>query len=142
MKHIPKLLSYLKPYKSKISLYFVTTLLAIIFGLFSFGMLIPVLQVLFNGDQKPQTSGKGFVSNITNYINDFAIAHGKFEVLLYIVIALVVTTILKNLFVYCSLLILNPIRNAVMRQLRDDLYSKTLSLPIGFFTEEKKGDLM
>lgn len=142
MKHIPKLLSYLKPYKSKISLYFVTTLLAILFGLFSFGMLIPVLQVLFNGDQKPQTSGKGFVSNVTNYINDFAVTHGKFEVLLYIVIALVVTTILKNLFVYCSLLILNPIRNAVMRQLRDDLYSKTLSLPIGFFTEEKKGDLM
>lgn len=142
MKHIPKLLSYLKPYKSKISLYFVTTLLAIIFGLFSFGMLIPVLQVLFNGDQKPQTSGTGFVAKATALINDFVLQHDKFTVLLYIVSILVVTTILKNLFVYCSLLILNPIRNAVMRQLRDDLYSKTLSLPIGFFTEERKGDLM
>jgi subfamily B ATP-binding cassette protein MsbA len=142
MKHIPKLLGYLKPFKSKIALYFFTTLLAIVFGLFSFGMLIPVLQVLFNGDQKPQTSGTGFVARTTNFINDFAIAHGKLHVLFYIVLALVITTILKNLFVYCSLLILNPIRNAVMRQLRDDLYSKTLSLPIGFFTEERKGDLM
>jgi len=142
MKHIPKLLGYLKPFKSKIALYFVTTLLGIVFGLFSFGMLIPVLQVLFNGDQKPQTSGTGFVARVTDAINDFAITHGKLNTLFYIVLALVIATILKNLFVYCSLLILNPIRNAVMRQLRDDLYSKTLSLPIGFFTEEKKGDLM
>ena len=142
MKHIPRLLSYIRPFRGKISLYFVTTFLGIIFGLCSFGMLIPVLQVLFNGDQKPQTSGTGFVAKGTAYINDFAIQHGKMEVLTYIVLILVVTTILKNLFVYCSLLILNPIRNAVMRQLRDDLYSKTLSLPIGFFTEERKGDLM
>lgn len=142
MKHIPRLLSYIRPYRSKISLYFLTTFLGIVFGLCSFGMLIPVLQVLFNGDQKPQTSGTGFVAKVTAFINDFAIQHGKMEVLTYIVLILVATTILKNLFVYCSLLILNPIRNAVMRQLRDDLYSKTLSLPIGFFTEERKGDLM
>jgi ABC-type multidrug transport system fused ATPase/permease subunit len=142
MKHIPRLLSYIRPYRSKIAVYFVTTFLGIIFGLCSFGMLIPVLQVLFNGDQKPETTGAGFVAKTTAFINNFAIQHGKMEVLVYIVLILVVTTILKNLFVYCSLLILNPIRNAVMRQLRDDLYTKTLSLPIGFFTEEKKGDLM
>lgn len=143
MKHIPKLLSYLGAFKSKIALYFLTTLLGIIFGLFSFAMLIPVLQVLFNGDQKPATgNASGLVASATEYVNTIAITHGKFTVLVYIVLALIIATILKNFFVYCSLLILNPMRNAVMRQLRDELFSKTLSLPIGFFTEEKKGNLM
>ncbi len=54
MKNIPKLLRYLSPYKGKIFLYFFTSLLSVVFALFSFSMLIPVLQVLFNGDSKPQ----------------------------------------------------------------------------------------
>ena len=53
-----------------------------------------------------------------------------------------VFTILKNLFIYLSLNILNPIRYAVLRKLRDDMFTKILSLPIGFFTEERKADLI
>lgn len=144
MKNIPKLLRYLSPYKSKIFLYFLTSLLSVVFALFSFGMLIPVLQVLFNGDQQPQEAlaGKGLISEITRYINDLILEQDKLTALSYAVIVLIVATILKNLSIYCSQLILNPLRHSVMRRLRDDMFSKTLSLPIGFFTEERKGDLI
>jgi subfamily B ATP-binding cassette protein MsbA len=142
MKNIPKLLRYLSPYKSKIVLYFFTSLLSIIFSLFSFAMLVPVLQVLFNGSKGTKPSGSGPVADITTFINNMILEQRPLTALTYSVIILIVATILKNFFIYCSLLILNPLRNTVMRQLRDDMFSKALSLPIGFFTEERKGDLM
>jgi ABC-type multidrug transport system fused ATPase/permease subunit len=142
MKNIPKLLRYLSPYKSKIVLYFFTSLLSIIFSLFSFAMLVPVLQVLFNGSKGTKPSGSGPVADITTFINNMILEQKPLTALTYSVIILIAATILKNLFIYCSLLILNPLRNTVMRQLRDDMFSKALSLPIGFFTEERKGDLM
>jgi ABC-type multidrug transport system fused ATPase/permease subunit len=142
MKNIPKLLRYLSPYKSKIVLYFFTSLLSIIFSLFSFAMLVPVLQVLFNGSKGTKPSGTGPVADITTFINNMILEQKPLTALTYSVIVLVVATILKNFFIYCSLLILNPLRNTVMRQLRDDMFSKALSLPIVFFTEERKGDLM
>lgn len=142
MKNIPKLLRYLSPYKSKIVLYFFTSLLSIIFSLFSFAMLVPVLQVLFNGSKGTKPSGTGPVADITTFINNMILEQKPLTALTYSVIILIAATILKNFFIYCSLLILNPLRNTVMRQLRDDMFSKALSLPIGFFTEERKGDLM
>jgi subfamily B ATP-binding cassette protein MsbA len=142
MKNIPKLLRYLNPYKSKIVLYFFTSLLSIIFSLFSFAMLVPVLQVLFNGSKGTKPSGSGPVADVTVFINNMILEQKPLTALTYSVIILIVATILKNFFIYCSLLILNPLRNTVMRQLRDDMFSKALSLPIGFFTEERKGDLM
>lgn len=142
MKNIPKLLRYLNPYKSKIFLYFFTSLLSVVFALFSFTMLVPVLQVLFNGEQQSGITGSSPVARITHYINEVAIAHDKLTALTYAVLILILATILKNFFIYCSQLILNPLRHTVMRQLRDDLFAKTLALPIGFFTEERKGDLV
>jgi len=144
MKNIPKLLRYLSPYKGKIFLYFFTSLFAVVFALFSFSMLIPVLQVLFTGTQQPGpgVTGKGLVAEVTQYINTLILKQDKLTALTYAVLILVVATIFKNFFIYCSQLILNPLRHTVMRQLRDDLFAKTLSLPIGFFTEERKGDLV
>ncbi|WP_118950745.1 ABC transporter ATP-binding protein [Taibaiella helva] len=142
MKNIPKLLRYLSPYKSKIFLYFFTSLLSVVFALFSFTMLVPVLQVLFNGEQQSGMTGTNLVATITHYINGIAQEHNKLTALTYAVLLLILATILKNFFIYCSQLILNPLRHTVMRQLRDDLFAKTLALPIGFFTEERKGDLI
>lgn len=143
MKNIPKLLAYLSPYKGKIVLYFFTSLMAVVFALFSFGMLVPVLQVLFTGAEKTTAvAGSGIIARVTAYINGFMMEQTKLTALTYAVLILILATILKNLFIYCSQLILNPLRNTVMRQLRDDMFSKALSLPIGFFTEERKGDLV
>lgn len=141
MKKISKLLRYLGEYKPQIALYFLCILLSVLFGLFSFGMLGPVLQVLFVGEQKLPASGN-IITKISAVVNDIIIKQDKLTALTYTVAVVVAATILKNLFVYLALAILNPLRNGVIRRLRDDMFTKTLSLPIGFFTEERKGDLI
>lgn len=141
MKNISRLLKYLADYKGRIGVYFVTSLLAVVFSLFSFTMLAPVLQVLFEGVSE-SSSNKGVISDITNKVNQTILEYDKLTALTYAVVIVVVFTILKNLFVYLSLNILNPIRNAVISRLRDDMYTKALSLPIGYFNEEHKGDLI
>ena len=141
MKKISSLLRYLADYKGKIVLYFITNMLGIGFGVLSLSMLAPVLGVLF---KVINTSGKGtdIVSRFSSFINSVSIEKGPLTALTYICVIVVIFTVLKNLFVYLSLYILNPLRNSVLRRLRDDIFVKTLSLPIGFFTEERKGDLM
>ncbi len=128
-----------------IGLYIVANLLGIIFSLLSVAMAGPVLQVLFQGkDAKPvqMKAASGLLDYITAYVSKVIEQHDKLTALGYVCIALVTFTIFKNLFLYIALYILNPLRNAVLRRLRDELFTKTLSLPIGFFTEEKKGDLI
>ncbi len=147
MKRAGKLFTYLKDFKLQVAQFCVTTLLAVVFGLFSFTMLAPVLQVLFGTGTTPlaDTKAKGglnIAGYITQWINDFVAQHDKLTSLTYIVITVIVFTVLKNLFIYLSLNILNPIRYAVLRKLRDDMFTKILSLPIGFFTEERKADLI
>ena len=150
MKKISRLLNYLADYKGKIGLYFLFNLLSILFGLFSFTLIIPVLNVLFN-TMPASTAEKvasanvlhtGIIDQAKAYFNGFLLHQDKLTTLAYICIIIVVFTFLKNLFLYLAVYILNPLRNAVLRRLRDDLFTKTLSLPIGFFTEEKKGDLI
>jgi ABC-type multidrug transport system fused ATPase/permease subunit len=141
MKKISRLLNYLKDYKAQVALYFVSNLLGILFGLFSFSMLAPVLKILFMQDAPP-VKGDSPVSWLSARIYDMVKANGPIRALAYVCIAVVVFTVLKNLFLYISLYILNPLRNAILRRLRNDLFAKTLSLPIGFFSEERKGDLM
>ncbi len=149
MKKISRLLKYLAEYKGKIALYFTANLLSILFGLLSYTMLIPVLNVLFGTkDTKPipVVTGKpvtiGLIQQATDYFKNFIQHQDRLTALAYICVTVVVFTILKNLFLYFALYTLNPLRNAVLRRLRDEMFTKTLSLPIGFFTEERKGDLI
>lgn len=142
MKKILKLLLYLKGEQKKIILYFFTNVFAVLFSLFSFVMLAPVLQVLFIGEQDVDPNGNQFIAKATEQVNDWIVASDKLTALSYIVIIVIVLTVLKNLFIYLSLYILNPIRNAVLRKLRNDLFAQALSLPVAYFSEEKKGDLI
>ncbi|MBS1781514.1 MAG: ABC transporter ATP-binding protein [Bacteroidetes bacterium] len=143
MRKLSRIFRYLSDYKANISLYFFSNLLAILFGLFSFSMLAPVLQVLFRDNANEKLSGKmDLLSRVSDEVQKLVLAQGKLQALGYICIAVVAFTLLKNLCIYLAQYILNPIRNAVLRRLRDDIFTKTLSLPIGFFTEERKGDLM
>ncbi len=140
-----RILRYLKDYKAQIALYFTTNILAIIFSVFSLTMLVPVLQVLFRGDAPPVPTGTkstGALSYISTTVQDIINQQGKVTALAWICVVVVIFTMLKNLFLYWSVYILSPIRNSVIRRLRDDMFTKTLSLPIGFFTEERKGDLV
>jgi len=144
MKKISRLLTYLADYKGKIALYFAANLLATLFGLLTVVMIGPTLQVLFNADNVPKriVASTNIQGRLNEYINNTIQHQDKLTTLAYVCVAIVVFTVFKNLFLYIALYILNPLRNAVLRRLRDDLFSKTLSLPIGFFTEERKGDLI
>ena len=146
MKKISRLLNYLADYKGKIGFYFLFNVLSILFGLLSFTMVIPVLKVLFENNPVPPATSKamptGHIDQIIEYFKNLILSQNRLTALAYICVTVVVFTILKNLFLYLSVYMLNPIRNAVLRRLRDDLFTKTLSLPIGFFTEERKGDLI
>lgn len=141
MKKFSRLLRYLGAYKAQIALYVISTLLATVFALFSFGMLAPVLQVLFMGTPS-RPGGTDMISKATAFVEELVRQYKPFKTLIIVCIAVVAFTVLKNLFLYIAQYILNPLRNAVLRRLRDDLFTKMLSLPIGFFTEERKGDLM
>lgn len=142
MKQIPKLLAYLKPYGKMIAMYVVFILLSTVFSLFTFSMIAPVLQVLFMDEKLSFGNGNGFVGKVSNSVNDFVLQHDKMTALLYAVGIVVLATVLKNGFLYLSQYVLNPLKNTVLKKLREDLYKKTISLPIGFFTEEHKGDLV
>lgn len=147
MKKISRLLQYIADYKGKIALYFVCNLLSTFFSLFSITLMGPVVNVLFNtGGAQPMVANTGKsifgALNPAAFFKNVILQHDKLTALAYVCVALVVFTILKNLFLYLALYVLNPLRNAVLRRLRNDLFAKTLSLPIGFFTEERKGDLI
>lgn len=143
MKKVSRLLKYLRAYKTQIALYFLCSLLAVLFSLFSLGMLAPIMQVIFQqNDVDVVNKGTDITSVISQGVRDVILQDGKLAALAYVCIAAVLFTVLKNLFLYLSLYILNPLRNSILRQLRNELFSKTLSMPIGFFTEERKGDLV
>ncbi|HRP90982.1 MAG TPA: ABC transporter ATP-binding protein [Edaphocola sp.] len=142
MKNIPKLWRYVKNEKSKLLLYFVCSLLSTFFALFTFSMIAPVLQTIFTGVQTLPNSGKGLVAKITNFFNQIIINDGKLVALGYAVGLILMATVFKNLFLYLSLRVLNPLRNNVLRKLRQDMFDKSLALPVSYFSEEKKGDLI
>jgi subfamily B ATP-binding cassette protein MsbA len=146
IKKIARILKYLADYKGKIALYFLFSLLATLFSTLMVAMLGPVLQVLFSdgatAPAKPSAPATGFINQSTAYINEQLLQYDKLDVLMGICLTLIVVTVLKNLFLFSATYILNPLRNAVLRRIRDNMFTKMLSLPIGFFTEERKGDLI
>lgn len=142
MKKISTLLRYLKDYKGKIVLYFLSNLMGILAGGLSLSMLAPVLAVLFKVTGPTAQKSSGLVGRMMDLVNGVIMEKGPMQALAYVCIIVVVFTIVKNFFLYLSLYLLNPIRNDILRRLRDDIFVKTLSLPIGFFTEERKGDLI
>ncbi|HLF46261.1 MAG TPA: ABC transporter ATP-binding protein [Chitinophagaceae bacterium] len=144
MKQYARIFLYLKVYKGKIFLYFLFTLLSIIFSIVSIGMLMPFLQLIFTGDQVTAISRSSNL--VIQWVNDFLYTavktNGKAATLGFICLLMICFIILKNLFLYLSYYVLNPLKNKIINQLREDLYDKVLRLPIGFFNEKRKGDLM
>lgn len=148
MKKYSRLFGYLKEHKSKLALYFICVLLATIFGVVSIGMLIPFFGLIFDtgsfkvGTDAVNNSGiGGFISEqLRLIINDPR--YGKVIALTAICLFIITATILKNLFIYLSNRLSVPIRAAIITRLRSDLYNKILALPIGYFTEKRKGDII
>ncbi len=143
MKQYSRIFQYLKGYKGNIFLYFLFTLLSILFSIVSIGMLMPFLQLIFTGEGTFKQTN----NSVIRFINDFLSESlknpdNKIPTLGYICLLMLLFIILKNLFLYLSYYILNPLKNKIVNHLREDLYDKVLGLPIGFFNEKRKGDLM
>lgn len=132
----------MKPYKAQVALYFLFALLSVVFALFTFTMIAPVLQVLFTDATASPSSAESLVGKITNLVNEIVLQHSKFRALTYAVLLVALATVFKNVFLYLSLRVLNPLKHQIIRKLRDDVFSKVLHLPVGYFTQERKGDLM
>ncbi len=148
MKQFSTIFKYLRSYKSNIVLYFLFVILSIIFSGISLATLPTFLKLLFGLDQatlhKPEWAWtmSAIYENVKWFLGDVINTRGKMVALIYICITIIITVFLKNIFLYLSYYVLAPIRNGVMTRLRADLYNKILVLPIGYFTEQKKGDLM
>jgi subfamily B ATP-binding cassette protein MsbA len=144
MNKYSRIFSYLKNYKGKIALYFLCILLSIVFGIVSFGMLAPFFDLIFNKDttRVSQTIDNPVMEALRKLILNQTEDLKTVGILAIICVIIVVSILLKNLFLYFSFYILNPLKNKIVNTLRSDLYKKILELPIGFFTEKRKGDLI
>jgi ATP-binding cassette, subfamily B, bacterial MsbA len=148
MKRFATVLKYLKDQKRYVVLYFLVNLLSILFSLVSLTMLVPFLQLLFGKEkmveQMPHlTFSASSVLDYIKYVLGILIReHGPVYALGAICIIIIVSIFLKNFFLYLSYRVMGPMRNRVLTRLRADLFSKILDLPLGFFTEQRKGDLI
>ena len=144
MRKYSRIFSYLKNYKSSIALYFLCIILSIVFGIASFGMLAPFFDLIFNGDssQLSNSIDNPAMEALRNLMLNQTGKLSSVGALALICMIIVISIFLKNLFVYLSFYILNPLKNKIVNHLRTEIYHKILQLPIGYFTEQKKGDLI
>jgi subfamily B ATP-binding cassette protein MsbA len=154
MKNIFGILPYVKGYWKYAIWNIVFNILSVLFSVFSIALLFPFLQVLFSNDNSKLTEliakGKPAFSFSTNAILDninYALAqntldHGKGHVLSLICIFIITTFVFKNLFRYLAMYSLSPIRNGVVKDIRNKIFKKTLELPLSYYSEERKGDII
>ncbi len=145
MKKFSVILQYLSRYRGKIVLYMIFNILSVIFGLISLGMLSPFLDILFKEGapaSQQTTLNTNAIGGLKEILAGVVQNHDKSTVLIVICLLILGSTLLKNLFYYWASYISSPIRNATITFLRSDVYEKILALPIGYFTERRKGDLI
>ena len=141
---------FVPPYKKYLALNIVFNLLAAFLTLFSFALIIPILEMLFGLNTNtyefmPLGSGKVtevVVNDFYYYVQCIIERYGQSMALACIAAALVVMTALKTGSAYLSYYFMIPIRTGVVRDIRNQIYSKMLSLPLAFFSDERKGDVM
>lgn len=145
---------FVPPYKKYLGLSVLFNVLSAILNIFSFAALIPILQILFqvdggirandymtwNGDWG--TIKEVATNNLYYYIQEFIVAHSASAALLVIGLFLAFMTFLKTMAYFLSSATIIPIRTGIVRDIRNQLYQKITSLSLGFFSEERKGDII
>ncbi|HEY0059921.1 MAG TPA: ABC transporter ATP-binding protein [Flavisolibacter sp.] len=142
MKRYSRIFKYLGHYKGEIAWYCFFVLLSIFFSIVSLGMLMPFLDLIFKGTSNLPVSTNPIAGSLQGILNGLAKTSNKIELLGFVCIIIIVSILLKNVFLVLASYILNPLKNKIVNQLRSELYTKILHLPIGYFTEQKKGDLI
>ena len=143
---------FVPPYKKYLVMSVVFNILSAVLNIFSFAALIPILQILFQtSDAEAATSYMAWdwgniqevlMNNMNCYVNGLIADYGQTTTLLFIGLFLGVTTFLKTGAYFLSAASIIPIRTGVVRDIRNQLYQKITSLPLGFFSEERKGDII
>ena len=141
---------YVAPYKGYVGGSVVLNILSAVFNVFSFSLLIPILQILFNVGEAhyefiPWHRGMPF-GEITNnayyYVSQFVEQYGQSHVLLMLCLVFIGIVAIKVSCYFGASAVMVPIRTGVVRDLRREIYRKILSLPLGFFSQERKGDII
>lgn len=149
MKDFLKIVRYIFPYKAYAGLNVIFNVLSTIFSLFSFALAIPFLGILFK--TQPLITEKipldfGNVSNLQHnfnyWLSQIIIDKGEIQALVSIGIIVIIATFLKTGTMYLANHFMVPIRNGVVRDIRNKLFDKVISLPVGYFSEEKKGNII
>ena len=142
---------YLKPYRKYLAWSVVINFLSQWMNVFSFAVLIPILNILFKIDQqvytyKPwswDTLDKDLIiNNAYAWVQELIASHGAFMTLVFMGAALIIMTGLKTFGYFASSAIMIPLRTGVVRDIRIEVYEKVLRLPLSFFSEERKGDII
>lgn len=143
---------FVSPYKHYIGWAIVLNVLSAVFNVFSFTLLIPILNILFKTGDNTQVYqfmewGSGSlktvaVNNFYYYVTQMIETHGPTMTLLFMGLFLAFMTMLKTSCYFGSSAIMIPLRTGVVRDIRVMVYSKVMHLPLGFFSEERKGDII
>lgn len=148
MKRFSRIFFYLRNQKSRIVGYLVFNLLSIVFSIVSLTMLVPFLKLLLS-QEPPLTvrppvvyDSAGLMNQIKYGLSYLIIHYGYTQALIAICITIISSILLKNLFLYLGFRMLIPLRNRIMTKFREDFYNKLLLLPVSYFTDQRKGDMM
>ncbi len=148
MKNLLRILSYIRKYSNIALLNVLFNVLTVIFSLFSVIMIVPFLQLLFGKipfvvDEPEFQLSAQYILNYLKYILSIEIStNGQLAALVKFCLGIALLFFFKNLFRYLAVYFLAPIRSGAVRDIRDELYGKILSLPLSYYSKERKGDII
>lgn len=151
MNYFKKILHFAKPYKKYAYLNIFFNILYALFSALSFVALMPMMTVLFN-EVEPITTKpiytniweiKDYLENFMSYyINNSNAKYGKMRTLSVMIFIIITMFLLKNMFNYWAMYFITFLRNGVLRDIRNAMYKKTMELPLAYYSEKRKGDMM
>ncbi len=150
MKTFLRLLAFAKPYSRYWPKYIVITIFSLIFGILNFSLVIPLLDVIFAPENTPKitalpefTLSLAFAKDVFNYyLYDIIQEYGTLGALSFVCILLVIASFASNFCKYASQRVLVNMRTTVMQRVRKTLYDKITRLHVGYFTNNRKGDIL
>ena len=148
MKSLGIIFNYIKKYPRMVTGYFILNILSAFFSLISLAMLAPFLTLIFGLQQSDGVQSSRFrlgelSDQLYNTLAELTqTPEGRIQALAIICILVICSIVLKNIFLYGAMYVLTPIRNNIINDMRTDMFKKILALPVGFFNEQRKGDIM
>ena len=141
---------YVSPYSKYLGGSVLMNVLSAVFNIFSFALIIPVLRIIFQMDDTvyefiPWGTGdlmKTLANNFNWFVSQYNVEHGPIVTLISLSAVMILMTALKTACYFGSTAVMVPLRTGIVKDMRMEIYNKILSLPLGFFSQERKGDII